>query len=307
MHQKISGTIAMSGYSNGLGTLEIAQYWSSGQSDPPTLNMRAEIKMRPYQAQGQQQPTFRPVTLLRAIGEFRSPEQRVLVRFQDDIPLMAHDPSYDATDQVLFEIPMDLETIHKIEAERNGANLRVALKIRLLLALHAKDGVTFHAGSVSDLTFTIPRSQWVDELLPNLRYNGLEILEVRYGSGVAAQGLRDSVAEIKEAQKSLAEGQWDRSALHCRKAIEGILTAKSPGVSLPVTRFDQKVNALIHDNLPGIDDAEARLLYDQMNFIWQVTSPSAHGTPQHPFKRPDAEFVLRATMATVEYFSRLLR
>jgi hypothetical protein len=45
MQQKISGTIAMSGYSGGLGTLEIAQYWSSGQSDPPTLNMRAEIKM----------------------------------------------------------------------------------------------------------------------------------------------------------------------------------------------------------------------------------------------------------------------
>lgn len=307
MQQKISGTISMSGYSGGLGTLEIIQYWTSSQSEPPTLNMTAEIKMRPYNQQGQQQPVFRPVTLLRAIGEFRSPEQRILVRFQDDIPLFAHDPRYDATAQATLEIPMDLGTIHKIEAERNGANLRVALKLRLLLALHGKDGMTFHSGSVSDLVFMIPRSQWVDELLPNLRYGGLEILEVRYGQGATSQGLRDSVAEIKEAQKSLAEGQWDRSALHCRKAIEGILNSKSTTGSLPTTRFEQRVDTFLTDNLPTIDDAEARLLADQMNLIWQVTSPSAHGTPQHPFKRPDAEFVLRMTMAIVEYFSRLLR
>ncbi|HMC30603.1 MAG TPA: hypothetical protein VKL99_07185, partial [Candidatus Angelobacter sp.] len=152
-----------------------------------------------------------------------------------------------------------------------------------------------------------PRSQWIDELLPNLRYGGLEILEVRYGSGVAAEGLRNSVAEIKEAKKFLAEGQWDQTALHCRKAIEGILTSKSASSSLPTNRFEQRINTFITDNLSSVDDAEAKLLAGQMNLIWQATSPSAHGTPQHPFKRPDAEFVLRMTMAIVEYFGRLLK
>lgn len=305
--QKISGGISIAGYSETLGTLEIAQIWAGGQSEPPTLNMRAEIKMRPLIERGQQQPTFRPVTVLRVIGEFRSPEQRVLVRFQDDIPLLAHDSHYDASAQVMFEIPMDLETIHRIEAERNGANMRVGLKLRLLLALHGKEGLSFHAGSVNDLIFTIPRSQWVDELLPGLRYGGLEILEVRYGSGLMAEGLRNSVAEIKEAKKYLAEGQWDKAALHCRMAIEGILTSKSTTAALPTNRFDQRVNSFITDNLPAIDDAEARLLFGQINLIWQVTSPAAHGAPQHTFKRADAEFVLRITMAIAEYFSRLLR
>src|SRR5437588_7031030 len=136
MQQKISGTISMSGYSNGLGTLEIIQYWSSSQSEPPTLNMTAEIKMRPYNQQGQQQPVFRPVSLLRIAGEFRSPEHRVLVRFQTDEPLYAHDPSYDAVTQVTFEIPMDLLTIHRIEVERNGANLRAELKLQIIISLY---------------------------------------------------------------------------------------------------------------------------------------------------------------------------
>lgn len=241
------------------------------------------------------------MTLLRIIGEFRSPEYRVLARFQNDEPLFAQDPRYDAKAQITFEIPLDVLTIHRIEGERNGGNLKVGLKLRMLFALHGANG-----GVTSDLVFTIPRSQWVEEYLPGLRYGGVEILEIRYGSGVAAEGLRDSVAEIKEAKKYLAEGQWDKVALHCRKSIEGILTAKSPTASLPNIRFDQKVNTLITDNLPGIDDAEARVLFDQMNLIWQVTSTAVHGAAQHTFKRAEAEFVLRMTMAIVEYFSRLL-
>jgi hypothetical protein len=308
--KKTSGDIYMGGYGDSLGTLEIAQIWAGGQqSEPPNLNMRAEIKMKPLIERGQQQPTYRSVTLLRINGEFRSPEHRVLARFQNDEPLFAQNPQHDAKAQVTFEIPLDVLTIHRIEEERNGGNLKVGLKLRMLFALHGSNGgVTFHGGGVtSDLIFVIPRSQWVEEYLPGLRYGGLEILEIRYGYGVAADGLRNSVAEIKEAKKSLAEGQWDQTALHCRKAIEGILTSKSPTASLPANRFDQRVNTLISDNLPGIDNAEAGLLSDQMNLIWKATSPSAHGTPQHPFKRPDAEFVLRMTMAIVEYFGRLLK
>lgn len=308
--QKISGDIYLGGYGDSLGTLEIAQIWAGGQqSEPPNLNMRAEIKMKPLFERGQQQPSHRPVTLLRINGEFRSPEHRLLARFQNDEPLYAQDPRYDATAQVTFEIPMDVLTIHRIEVERNGGNPKVGLRLRMLFALHgANGGVTFHGGGVtSDLIFTIPRSQWVEEYLPGLRYGGLEILEIRYGSGVAAEGLQDSVAEIKEAKKYLAEGQWDKAALHCRMAVEGILTSQSTTSSLPANRFDQRVNTFITDNLPGIDDAEARLLSEQMNLIWKATSPAAHGTPQHNFKLADAEFVLRTTMALVEYFSRLLR
>jgi len=307
--QKISGNIHIAGYSEPLGTLDIVQLWTGGQSEPPTLNIRAEIKMRPLIDRGQQPQTQRPVTLLRISGEFRSPEYRVLARFQNDEPLYAHDPRYDASSQVTFEIPMDVLTIHRIETERNGGKTRVSLRLKMLFALHGANGVaSFHSGGLNpELTFEIPRSQWVEECLPGLRYGGLEILEIRYGSGLTAEALKTSVEEISQAKNFLAEGQWDKAALHCRMSVEGILTSKSNTASLPTERFEQRVNTFITDNLPAADDAEARLLHDQMMVIWQVTSPAAHGTPQHLFKRPDAEFLIRVTMATVEYFSRLLK
>jgi hypothetical protein len=304
--QKISGDISISPSSETIGTVQVVQLWSLAYCEPPTLNMRAEMKMRPLIQRGQQQPTFHPVTLLRVIGEFRSPEQRVVARFQDDLPFFASDPNRDATNQVVFEIPLDLLAIDRIEAERNGGDLRVGLKLRLLAALHGANGaVNFHSGSVSDMNVTIPRSDWVEKYLPALGYGGLEILEIRYGSGVEAKGLRDSVAEIKEAKKYLAEGQWDKAALHCRMAIEQILTSKPASATSP--HFEQKVNTFINDNLPGIDDTEARMLSEQMKLIWKAASTAVHGNPQHTFKRADAEFVLRMTMAIVEYFGRLLR
>src|SRR5436305_15312165 len=95
--QKISGSIAIAGYSETIGTLEIVQIWAGGQSEPPTLNMRAEIKMKPLIDRGQQQPKHRSVTLLRISREFKSPEHRVLARFQNDDTLVAQAIGYDAT------------------------------------------------------------------------------------------------------------------------------------------------------------------------------------------------------------------
>lgn len=154
--------------------------------------------------------------------------------------------------------------------------MRVGLKLRLLAALHGANGaINFHPGSVSDMNFTIPRSDWVEKYLPALGYGGLEILEIRYGSGVAGDGLRKSVAEIKEAKKNLSEGQWDKAVLHCRIAVEEILASKT--ASVPSPHFEQKVNTFITDNLPGIDDTEARMLADQMKLIWKVASTAVHG------------------------------
>lgn len=306
--EKIVGDVHMVGYSDRVGSLEITKIWASGQqSEPPNLNMRAEIKLKPLNTHGQQETQHNPLSLLRISGEFRSPEHRILSRFQNDEPLFAHDPHRDASSQITFEIPMDLVTIHRIEEQRNGGNPRVGLKIRMLLALHGnKGGVTFHAGGVmTDLIFTIARSDWVESCLPGLGYGGLEILEVRYGTGSDAAGLRNSVAEIKEAKKYLAEGQWDKVALHCRMATEEILASKTASVQSP--HFEQKVNTFITDNLPGIDDTEARMLADQMKLIWKAASTAAHGNATHTFKRADAEFVLRMTMAIVEYFARLLK
>jgi hypothetical protein len=302
------GAIYFAGYGDQQGTVEVSQIWSGGGPDFPVLNIRLDISLRPVIERSQQQPVIQPITLLRAVGEFRSPEQRVVARFHSDIVLKASNLTYLSTSQEILEIPLDLVTISRIEKERAGGNLRVELRLRLVFALHVGNTLLeagFYSGRVDGLTFTIPRSQWVDELLPGLGYGGLEILEVRYGIGIFARVLPQSVAEIQEGKKCLSEGQWEKATLHCRKAIEFILDSKPS--SLPATvKFSHRLDTFITDNLPSVDDAEAKLIAGQMQLIWEITSPAAHAAPAHAFIRADAEFILRITMAVVEYFSRLL-
>jgi hypothetical protein len=163
--------------------------------------------------------------------------------------------------------------------------------------------MTFHGGR-AEVTFAIPRSQWTDNLLPALGYGGLEVLEIRYGSGVIAQQLPKCVHEIQEAKKCLMNGEWEKSAVHCRKSIEVFLDSRP--ISPPATmKSRERVSTFINDNLK-VNDAQAKLLAGQMQQIWEVTSPAAHSSPAHSFTRADSEFVLRLTMILVEYFSRLL-
>jgi len=111
-------------------------------------------------------------------------------------------------------------------------------------------------------------------LLPGLGYGGLEVLEVRYGNSVLAQQLPKCVAEIQESKKCILEGQWDKSAVHCRKTLEAILDSR-PSAVLPAAKFRERVSAFINDHL-NVDDAEAKLLGTQMQIIWDASSPAAH-------------------------------
>jgi hypothetical protein len=301
------GNIYMSSLSDQLGTMkfELTNINASGGPDFPVLRICTDIALHPWREPTQQGPRLRPISLIRTMGQFHSPEQRVVARFQDDILLDAYDDKFPRTTQVTFEIPLELTTIARIENDRAGADLRVQLTFKLLFALHTANGLpSFHSGRVDGLNFAIPRSQWVDHLLPGLGYRGLEILEIRYGSGLIALALPTSVKEIQEAKKCLSEGYFDKSAVHCRKAIETILDSR-PSPLDPTAKFRQRVDAFITDNVK-VDDQEAKLLAGQMQLIWEVTSPAAHSGPVHVFKRADADFILRATMALIEYFSRLL-
>jgi hypothetical protein len=301
------GAIYMSSLGEQLGTMnfETPNISASGGPDFPLLRIRTNITLHPLREATAQGSRLRPVSLIRATGQFETPAQRVVARFQDDILLDAHDDSYPRTTQVTFEIPLDLTTLARIERDRAGADLRVQLTFKLLFAQHGGNGLpTFHSGRVDGLNFVIPRSHWVDHLLPGLGYGGLEILEIRYGQGFLASQLPKCAEEIKQAKRALSEGQWDRAMLSCRKAVELILDSGKAS-SPPVTQFPRRVETFLHDNLPALDDVEAKLLSGQMQLIWEVTSATgAHAA--HLAKAADAEFVLRATMALVEYFSRLL-
>lgn len=288
---------------------DLTQIYVTGDFQFPVLSIPLEIGLLAGVSDNQtKQQAVRPISLIRISGELGSPPHRVVARFQEDVGLLGSHPHRATTMHYRLEIPLDLTTVTRIEESRSG-DLACALTLRPLLAVHNTElnngGAQFFCvARVDNLAFTIPRSQWVD-LLPRLGYGGLELLEVRYGSGVNAFQLPKSVAEIQLAKKALVENDWDKAVSHCRRAVEVILDSR-PSSLPPQTQFRVRVETFLSDHLKNLEDRQARLLSEQMRMIWEVASQSIHANPIPPCKKPDAEFLVRATMALLEYFSKLL-
>lgn len=302
------GTINFEHYSIGTISFDLAQIYASGGPDFPVLNINAQVGMMALTGISHNATDVNAISLVRIEGDFCSPAQRVVARFQNALALRATNPHREVKWQMFLTIPFDLKVLKRIEETRSD-DLQVALQIRLQLGLHNTDlnggGVkTFYIASTT-MNFAIPRSQWTDKLLPGLGYGGLEVLEVRYGTGLIAKELPKSVAEIQQARKYLLEADWNNAIEHCRKAIEVILNSRPPSGPVPV-KFKDRVNTFIQDHLRAIDPVQSRLLAEEMGMIWEVGSQAVHPATGPAFKRADAEFIVRTTMALVEYFSRLL-
>jgi len=287
---------------------EIQHIYARGGPEFPLLTVTFDLSLNAYKRFRQgTQPTLHPLTCVLLAGEFCSPPERAVAGFRDEIGLFAPEENVPRTAQVRLEIPLDLIKVGRIEQSRSGG-LEAALKFRPLLAVHSQDGAVqeFQVGRVEAVAFTIPKSQWIEQLLPQLGYGGLELLEVRITSNVRPEGLPQSVQELRQAQKYLNEGDWEKAVEHCRKAVEAIPVSRN--LQLPAGRtFGAKVDTLVNEHLrDSLEEKQAKLIADEMKLIWDVGSKAAHPATPGYFKRPDAEFMVRNTMALVEYFGKLL-
>jgi hypothetical protein len=287
---------------------EIQYFYARGGPDFPLLGVTLDLTLWACRRFRQgAQPTVHPLTCVLLAGEFCSPPERAVAGFRDEIGLFAQEESPPRTAQVRLEVPLDLMKVGRIEQSRSG-ELRVGLTFRPLLAIHSQDLAVqeFQVARVDALVFAVPKSQWVEQLLPQLGYGGLELLEVRITSNVRPEGLPQSVQELRQAQKYLNEGDWEKAVEHCRKAVEAI--PESRNLQLPPGRtFGAKVDTLVNEHLKGsLGEKQAKLVADEMKLIWDVSSKAAHPATPGYFKRPDAEFMVRNTMALVEYFGKVL-
>jgi hypothetical protein len=280
-----------------------------GGPDFPKLIFTLEMRLSPFRGNrpGDQSEQLHPLTWMSLSGEFFSPEQRAVSQFRDDVNVYA-DGSYSLETQFRLEIPLNQMALERIERARDG-NLRAALRFDGFIAVHGPKGgciERFERTRIETMSFMIPKSQWVEQLLPQLGYGTLELIEVRMSNGVRAEGLPKAVAEIREARKYLVDGDWDKAVAHCRNTLETILNSRQ--LQVPATSaFRMKVDEFVRDHLSSrLGEKQSKLLAEEMKLLWEVCSQAAHPTPADSFHRDDANFILRNTTAIVELVSRLL-
>lgn len=288
---------------------ETQNFYGRGGPEFPLLSVLIDLSLCPYSRYGRsQQPTIHPLTLLRIAGEFSSPPDRVVARFHDEIVLFATPESGTNATQWRPEIPLDLIAINRIEQARSG-DLRAAFTFRPLFVIHSQDGPvqSFQIGRADTIGFSVPKSQWVEQILPQLGYGRLELLELRISAGAPSEGLPKTADELRQAQDSLRNGEWAKAVAHCRNAIEAIPNSRNLQITSSNPSFGLKVDTLVNEHLKSnIQDEQAKLLADEFKSIWNIASKAVHPSAPDYFKRADAEFLVRKTAALAEYVGKLL-
>ena len=81
-----------------------------------------------------------------------------------------------------------------------------------MIAVHRQSGEVqeFRQATVQPIVFQIPKSQWVEQILSQTGYGRLELLEFRIADPSKPTGLPRSVEELRQAQKQLVEGEYDK-------------------------------------------------------------------------------------------------
>jgi hypothetical protein len=292
-------------------SFEIQTVRGYGGPEFPKLIFNLDLRLSPWRNISQPSPTVHPVTWMFLSGEFCSPEQRSVAAFRDEVNLYA-DASHSPETQFRLEVPLDLFAIERIEQSREG-ELRAALTFRGYFAIHISEGSDkglgvhrFQTVAIEPIVFTIAKSQWVEQILPQLGNGRLELIEVRLPDGFRAEGLPKAVQEVRMARSYLDNGDWDKAVAHCRNVLEAILDSRQ--LQLPqASKFGLKVDTFIGEVLGAkLGEKQSKLLAEEMKLLWEVCSKAAHPSPPDYFKRADTNFIVRNTTAILEYVGRLL-
>jgi hypothetical protein len=236
------------------------------------------------------------------VAQFQSPPIRHFSRTSPEV-------------QVSLAIPLDLQRLQLIEAQRVG-DIALRFDCTFEYARHTqvprtelRPPIDGFESNYTQLIVTIPQSHWV-KVLSGLGYGKIALLEVPTAQHAVGDLIVGVLDELTQAQEAMVQGDYPKVLGQCRKAIERLANAKKykgtpkngPGTN---PSFDDKIDYLL-STLPGVPTGDrgknfARRLKD----LWWLTSRPEHPDSPH-FTRDDAELTLHHTIADLSYLGKFL-
>lgn len=119
-----------------------------------------------------------------------------------------------------FILMLDHYILAQVEKFRENDNLYLQLDLRAQGYAMEKPG-QIHEHELSRERITVSKSDWVEEILPELNYKNVTLIEVPV---LESKDFSDVIAEVDNAWKEYSMGDYKQVLGHCRNALEGIAT-----------------------------------------------------------------------------------
>src|SRR5258708_24593518 len=236
------------------------------------------------------------------VAQFQSPPIRHFSRTSPEV-------------QVTLAIPLDLQRLQLIEAQRVGD---IALRFDCTFEYARYTPVPrtelrppidgFESWYVS-MTVTVPQSHWV-KVLSGLGYGKIALVEVPTAQHAVGDLIVGVLEELEQAQEAMGQGDYRKVLSQCRKAIERPAEDKKYKGSTKQRPADDppligKTHYLL-STLPGVPTGDRGANFArQIKDLWWLTSRPEHPDSPH-FTRDDAELTLHHTIADLSYLGKFL-
>jgi hypothetical protein len=206
-------------------------------------------------------------------------------------------------------IPLDRVRLALLNRLRNGGDVG----LRLDLELHADElvevsrtgqglntsvwGIKAHYCMCLPLPIVIPRSIWVEQVLPGTGFAKVHIIELPAVPIESCSGLKESFNALVQAQKLESQGLYHEAMGKCRAALDPFFEAAG--------QTDAKAN---QRKVPVLNPAwQTRLgqeTYRWLNAVLGDLQASASPTPppaSRAFEQLEAQMLLNVTTSVVAY------
>jgi hypothetical protein len=250
----------------------------------PCLSLPLQIQLLPGGQKGDGE-----YTLVRLAGTLRNQPLGDFARFELGPLALTPNPTpyFRAQDAV---VELDRLRLRRFEDVRDGrdAHLQVTLSALVWYPAEQRFEVPFSSGF---LDLLVPRSHWVDKVLPQMNLSNSKLIEIEFPGGTIGENFRGSYARIEEAEKLFASGLHKQVLTSLRLSFEGL--SKSLGFESPRKEFFESLFATAHPEKKEKASAALTALYRVLHL-----GPHEHETV---VTRRDARFALTMAYTVFEY------
>ena len=201
-----------------------------------------------------------------------------------------------------FYLDLDHYGLNQIEKLREGSDLRLEANIGFLAEVPEMPGEPPARSSHSiAVSFDIPKSNWVEKILPQLKYKDVALLEI---PRLKDTEFADVVKYVDAAWKYYSMGEFSQVLGECRKALETLTTkVKDTGLKKEITDAGEKKTVpdwskLLHND--EIGEIVGSICQKTFGFV----VPGSHAGKS--INREDADLALMITHAIVNFASAKL-
>ena len=217
-----------------------------------------------------------------------------------DPPLCSLPPNSSATFSLFADL--DYYRLAQIEKLRKGGDIQTRLLLTFIVKIEVQGQPSVEEVKSVYIFVRIPKSDWVEEILPQFKFKDVALLEVpridhpRFG---------EVVKEINEAWRLYSMGEYDGVLVNCRKAIEALRNI-IVNMGFEKEEVDEKGGKRsVPDWRKALGHEEVgKFIEDVVKKFYSFLSPAAHHGKS--INREDAELAIMFSHAIVNYVSRKL-